>query len=142
MNLDINLLDIFCDFVKDDKAEEGSYVCKNCGNKMLYITPGDLPMIPCVTKLSKPIHIPEGFLPPQPRWYEKAYNFGLAIIKHLMTGAKRTTLEERTARLNICTACEYYDGIACTQCGCPITRYQQYISKLDWKDQKCPIGKW
>lgn len=141
--MDINVLDIFCDFIKDDKSsEEGNYVCKNCGNKMLYITPGDLPMIPCATKLSKPIQIPEEFIPPRLRWYEKLYNFSYAIIKHIMTGAKRTTLKERTARLNICTGCEYYDGVACTKCGCPITRYQQYISKLDWKDQKCPVGKW
>jgi hypothetical protein len=141
MNINIELLDIFCDFIKSD-TEDGSYICKNCGNKMLYSSvDGEVPMIPCAVKLSKPIQAPKEFIPPQLKWYEKLYNFVYAVIKHIRTGAKRTTLEERTTRLNICTSCEYYDGVA-SQCGCPITRYQQYISKLDWKDQKCPIGKW
>ena len=136
----MDLLDIFCEFKPDTNKD--TYICKLCNNRMVYASMGeDLPKIPCIKKLSKPIEIPKQAIK-KPRIFKKIANFIKALFSHVLSGAKRTSLEERTQRLNICTACEYYDGIACTQCGCPITRYQQYLSKLDWKDQKCPVGKW
>jgi hypothetical protein len=139
MEINIDLLDIFCEF---EHKDDNTYVCKLCNNRMSYVSKdGEIPKIPCVTKLSKPIPVPK-VQHQQPALHKKIFNFIVAVYNHIRNGGKRTTLEERTKRLNICTGCEYYDGIACTKCGCPITRYQQYISKLDWKDQKCPIGKW
>ena len=137
-------MNIFCDL---EKIDNNKYKCKNCGNNMTYIDDGTgLPLIPCATKISESIteNLNKSLQvkPNQPNIFRKGINFLLSAIKHILTGAKRTSKEERDRRLSICTECPYYDGVACTKCGCPITRYQQYISKLDWKDQKCPIGKW
>lgn len=140
MEIDLSLLDVFCDFTKDGDA----YICSLCGNRITYSvtdsTDGELPKIPCPYKLSKPIKAPKGIN--KLSWFKKLKNFAIALVQHIRTGGKRTSKEERDRRFNICLSCEHYDGTACTQCGCPITRYQKYISKLDWKDQKCPIGKW
>ncbi len=140
----MNELDIFCDFEPIDNSET-EFKCKLCNNRMQYgMAATGLPQIPCIAKLSKPIPADNIKLVPvkSPSFPKKVYNFILALVDHLRTGAKRTSKEEREHRLSICSQCEFYDGLACTKCGCPITRHQQFISKLDWKNQKCPVGKW
>jgi len=141
MNIDISSLDIFCDLepIEDSKTE---FKCKHCSNIISYaLAETGLPQIPCAVKLSRDIDVKDiKYI--RLSMFTRIKNFLKALWSHLTTGAKRTSLEERQNRLAICTDCEYYDGVACTQCGCPITRHQQFVSKLDWKDQKCPVGKW
>ena len=141
MNIDMTSLDIFCDLepVQNSKTQ---FKCQHCNNIINYdLAESGLPKIPCGVKLSKGISGKDiKFI--RPNILTRIKNFLKALWSHLTTGAKRTSLEERQNRLAICTDCEYYDGVACTQCGCPITRHQQFVSKLDWKNQKCPVGKW
>jgi hypothetical protein len=72
----------------------------------------------------------------------KAKNFAAAAAQHLAAGAPRCTDEQIAARHDICLGCEHYQGGACTQCGCPVSRERVLISKLAWADQSCPVGKW
>ena len=72
----------------------------------------------------------------------KARNFATSAAKHLAAGMPRATEEQVAERFAICQACEHFDGKACRKCGCPIVREKQYISKLSWAKESCPVGKW
>ena len=81
----------------------------------------------------------------------KLANFTLAAITHFAAGAPTCSQEEIDARYNTCRACELYlpdkdnpEVGTCThkKCGCQVTRVQGFVSKLAWRDQDCPIGKW
>jgi hypothetical protein len=72
----------------------------------------------------------------------KAANFAASAAKHLAAGMPRATDEEVARRFAICQTCEHFDGKACKLCGCPIVRERQFVSKLSWANEKCPVGKW
>ncbi len=72
----------------------------------------------------------------------KVKNFVLATAKHVAAGMPTCSDEEILRRHDICMGCEFYKDSACTQCGCPVRRDRQFISKLAWADQSCPVGKW
>ena len=80
-------------------------------------------------------------VPPVPL-FKKAINFAASAAKHFAAGAPRCTDEQIASRHDICLGCEHYQGGACTQCGCPVSREKNLISKLAWADQSCPVGKW
>jgi len=63
---------------------------------------------------------------------------------HVYRGFPKATIEEINYRFNICNNCEYYDinEKICQQCGCNINQKKQFLNKLAWADQKCPIDKW
>jgi hypothetical protein len=130
---------LFCNLIntKDDE-----FICTICENR--YIVPDfdiDLPKLLCkkliaknnpsIKKIKTKIFIGKRIL-----------NFIVALIKHLLNGGKRTSKEERDRRYSICQGCEFFDKSSCTQCGCPISRHEKFISKLDWANQHCPVGKW
>lgn len=73
---------------------------------------------------------------------EKVRNFAKAAIEHVAAGMPTCSDEEILRRHDICLGCEFYDNASCTQCGCPVKRDRQFISKLAWSDQSCPVGKW
>lgn len=135
------LQNIFCNFkLIDTNNISDTYICNNCDYKLVVDNGSELPYIPCrryiiETNINRKItrNIPI---------YKKIKNFAYALIKHIMGGAKRTTMSERQKRLEICKSCEFFDGYACQQCGCPITQQAKFISKLDWANQHCPINKW
>lgn len=77
-----------------------------------------------------------------PSLLRKAKNFASSAAKHIAAGMPRASEEEVARRFSICQACEHYDGKACRQCGCPIVREKQFVSKLSWANEKCPVGKW
>jgi hypothetical protein len=98
-----------------------------------------------------------GFVPSQPKPLEpapdltrtdapsfltKVKNFAVATAGHVAAGMPMASDEEILRRHDICRACEFLKDNACTKCGCPIVRERQYVSKLSWADQECPIGKW
>jgi hypothetical protein len=72
----------------------------------------------------------------------KAVNFAASAARHVAAGMPQASEEEVARRFAICEGCEHYDGKACKQCGCPVVREKQFISKLAWADQSCPVGKW
>lgn len=69
-------------------------------------------------------------------------NLAASAAKHLAAGMPRATDEQVAARFAICQTCEHYDGRACKKCGCPIVRERQFVSKLSWANESCPVGKW
>lgn len=77
-----------------------------------------------------------------PSLFQKAANFASAAAQHVAAGAPMASDEEIARRHAICVGCEFFDGKACTKCGCPVRREKAYLSKLSWADQSCPVGRW
>ena len=77
-----------------------------------------------------------------PSLLQKAANFAAAATKHIAAGAPMATEEQVAARFAICQGCEHFDGKACRKCGCPVVRERQFVSKLSWSGESCPVGKW
>lgn len=77
-----------------------------------------------------------------PSFATKIKNFAAAAVQHVAAGMPMCTDEEVTARHDICLKCEHLVDNACSQCGCPVARAVNYVSKLSWADQECPVGKW
>ena len=73
---------------------------------------------------------------------QKASNFAASAARHVAAGMPQASEEEVARRFAICEGCEHFDGRACKQCGCPVVRQKQFISKLSWANEKCPVGKW
>lgn len=80
--------------------------------------------------------------PRQVSLLQKAKNFAASAARHVAAGMPQAGEEEVARRFAICQACEHFDGKACRQCGCPVVREKQFISKLSWANEKCPVGKW
>lgn len=72
----------------------------------------------------------------------KAVNFAASSVRHIAAGMPRCTQEQIDARYAICQQCEHFQDGACAKCGCPLVRERQYISKLSWANEECPVGKW
>ena len=77
-----------------------------------------------------------------PSLLTKAANFAAAAARHVAAGMPQASQEQIDQRFAICRACELFDGKACTKCGCPVVREKQFVSKLSWANERCPVGKW
>jgi hypothetical protein len=80
---------------------------------------------------------------------QRLFNFTRAMIAHVFHGCPTCSDEEITARHTICQACPLYVPASATvgycshaSCGCPLNRLGRFVSKLGWRDQHCPIGRW
>lgn len=73
---------------------------------------------------------------------QKAVGFVTSAAKHVAAGMPAATDEEVARRFSICQGCEFYDGTACSKCGCPVVREKRFVSKLSWANESCPVGKW
>ena len=75
-----------------------------------------------------------------PSLLRRAWNFTKAAVGHVLAGAPRAPQDVQDKRLALCLACELYDTqrTICThvECGCFVR------AKVQWADQRCPIGKW
>ena len=78
----------------------------------------------------------------KPGLLAKAVSFATSAARHVAAGMPKVSDEEVARRFAICQACEHYDGKACRKCGCPIVREKQFVSKLSWANESCPVGKW
>lgn len=67
-----------------------------------------------------------------------------SLFWHISRGLPKSTQKEIYRRYDICIKCEKYDTInqLCNMCGCNINKKKQFLNKLAWSDQKCPINKW
>jgi len=74
----------------------------------------------------------------QPSIFQKAVNFGGALIDHTLTGFENVNQEEQDKRMSICRGCGEFDKPTetCNQCGCKCQR------KTAWTSSRCPLGKW
>ena len=55
---------------------------------------------------------------------------------------KQCSQEQIDNRLAICQTCEFYQNNSCLKCGCTLNRDKNYMNKLLWADQRCPVDKW
>ena len=73
---------------------------------------------------------------------QQARNFAASAAAHVAAGMPQASDAERERRFAICQGCEFFDGKACSQCGCPVVREKRWLSKLSWAGESCPVGKW
>ena len=131
--MNTNLNDNFCDFISVDKI---NYECKNCGMQISLEYSGDeAPIILCQKSLSR-----SGV--DKPTFIKKIMNFANSTVSHIKSGMPTCTNEQIIQRHDICLGCEFFSDDTCTKCGCPLIRNKQFVSKLAWADQECPVGKW
>lgn len=80
----------------------------------------------------------------QPSFLRRAANFAAAIAKHVAAGCPRASQETIDARFAVCKSCPYFSGDRCqhVSCGCNVKATREFLNKLAWEDQKCPVGKW
>jgi hypothetical protein len=77
-------------------------------------------------------------------------NFIKAATRHTLAGNPMVTEEEMKGRLEICKACELFKpnenavGGVCTHanCGCNVQDNLNYLNKIAWATESCPVGKW
>lgn len=99
--------------------------------------------------------VASGEPPLPPAVVDRAINFTKAVFKQLplvglaiVTGDESRAFrsqEEIEGIAGICKACPLFDGERCTHrnCGCPVNADRsQFWSKLAYKSQSCPDGKW
>lgn len=88
---------------------------------------------------------------PGPPLFKRIKNFTIAAISHALAIAPTCTQGEIDQRFSACKGCELFRpdsdnadlGVcAHSSCGCPVTREDRFVSKLGWRDQDCPLGKW
>jgi hypothetical protein len=120
---------MFCSFIQIDG---GIYRCSLCGTK-IESSDYNKPIWPCSgLKTSQS----------EPNLIDKIKNFASSLSTHVKNNFVLASDEKIQNRFNICSQCEFFKNNSCTQCGCPINRHKNYISKLSWDREKCPIDKW
>lgn len=82
---------------------------------------------------------------------KRVANFSIAAVKHVLVGMPTCTQEQVSSRIAICKGCELYRpdqenpevGICThTSCGCNVGNELEFLNKLFWADQSCPLKKW
>lgn len=70
--------------------------------------------------------------------------FVKSLFWHISKGLPKSTQQQIDQRYSICIECEKFDKTnnLCSICGCSINKKKQFLNKLAWADQKCPINKW
>jgi hypothetical protein len=120
---------MFCEFIQQSNA---SYKCNKCG---IEISTNDdqPPIFPCrITNLSSK----------EPDLATKVKNFSGSFFNHAKNNFKLASDSTIEKRFKICESCDSFRGGSCLECGCPIVRTRNYISKLSWDSEKCPLNKW
>lgn len=77
-----------------------------------------------------------------PSLLQKAANFAKSAASHIAAGVPMASEHDVAYRHAICVACEHFDGTSCLKCGCPVVRERNWLSKLSWAKEACPVGKW
>lgn len=121
-----------CEFLTYDGM---NFKCKHCGVELRF-TEYQLsaPVFICNRSIKKDVSFPN--------FIQKIKNFAKATFDHVVLGSPMCTEDEIKKRYDICSKCENFHDHSCRLCGCPLTQKRNYISKLAWADQKCPINKW
>lgn len=123
---------------------EDKYKCKNCG---FVVKRNTIKKNCSAYKQHKVIDETEK---QPPNIAKRAKNLGKATAKHVMTGMKYCTQEQKQKRFDICKSnkCGLFRGrgnggiCAHDDCGCPIRSQGKFIDKLSWRSSKCPKGLW
>lgn len=67
-----------------------------------------------------------------------------SLFWHISRGLPKSSREVIEIRYKICQGCDSYDkkNKQCLECGCNISNKKQFLNKLAWADQHCPLDKW
>lgn len=67
-----------------------------------------------------------------------------SLFWHIYSGSPKSNTQQIFDRYIICKQCDKFDNelSQCSICGCNINTKKQFLNKLAWADQECPIGKW
>lgn len=67
-----------------------------------------------------------------------------SLFWHISRGLPKSSLKIIKTRYKICVSCSSFDQqhSQCIECGCNISNKKQFLNKLAWADQECPLGKW
>jgi len=123
------------------QEQNGQFVCEVCG----FTTPIPNLHINCS---GKPQDKKEPPVPPS--LVQRSKNLAKAIGRHLHSGRKHCTEEQKAARFKQCSSneCGLFlakgkGGICAHEdCGCYIRSNGKFLDKLSWADSKCPEGYW
>lgn len=81
--------------------------------------------------------------------YRKCIHFGKSLMIHLLFGLRKCSEEQILERHNICRICREFrpnprikGAGECNICQCNITAEREFLNKLAWKSEKCPLDKW
>jgi uncharacterized paraquat-inducible protein A len=119
---------MFCSFIN---IGHHTFQCSKCGT--IIETEAEPPIFPCSAINISSNEI--GFV-------QKIKNFSDSLLNHAKNNFIMADDSEIEKRFKICEGCDYFSNGSCSQCGCPIHRTKNYISKLSWTSEKCPIDKW
>lgn len=128
-----------CIFIyKKEHNGRSLYECSKCG----YLTYYENAERQCVPMVQSQFG--------EPSLTRKIGNFSFAMAKHLYKGMPTVTEAQLNERLKICHECPLFkqsQGLVsgvCTHesCGCNIGDEVNFLNKIAWADQKCPIGRW
>ena len=80
----------------------------------------------------------------QPSFLRRAAHFAVALAQHVAAGCPMASQKTIDARFAVCNICPFFSGDRCQHisCGCNAKATREFLNKLAWADQKCPIGKW
>jgi|TARA_B100001094_G_scaffold164526_1_gene159268 uncharacterized paraquat-inducible protein A len=78
------------------------------------------------------------------KWIKKVLRFFYAFFWHCIEGFPTCNTEEILERYNTCTNCEEFNKkkSICNICGCNLSNRKEFMNKLAWADQECPLKKW
>jgi hypothetical protein len=121
----------------------GTFTCPDCGLTL----PTDKVKANCKAKMPKG-SINTGIQTPD--LSTRLTNFTKAVVEHVRNGNQVVSQDVMRSRLAICRECPLFKtkmnevGGICTHesCGCTIQDNLNYLNKIAWADQKCPIDKW
>lgn len=67
-----------------------------------------------------------------------------SLFWHINNGLPKSSQETINSRYETCVSCDKFDqkNNQCLVCGCNINNKRQFLNKLAWLDQKCPLNKW
>lgn len=76
--------------------------------------------------------------------HNKVLRFIYALFWHVVSGFPTCTHEQINSRFNICKQCEHFNNtkMICNICGCNLSKNKEFMNKLAWADQECPVQKW
>ena len=74
----------------------------------------------------------------------KIKTFINSLVFHISRGLPKSTQEQIDYRWKICKSCPEFDAqnSQCHICGCNLSNKKQFINKLAWADQECPMKYW
>lgn len=72
----------------------------------------------------------------------KLKTFFKSLYFHVYRGMPKSSQFEIDSRYITCQGCDSFHDSQCIECGCRITRDKEFLNKLAWKDQKCPLDRW